>query len=210
MAHESFALPTELSQPVQRILNTTLDLIACLEKQIAKVEGWIADELGAYPAIQQLTTIPGIGPACSAGIAAEINPLERFLGRHQVGIRAATANVPRICATPKTPSPRSPDSGGPSRSLEASKPRIATCPKAGNTYLRYYFVMAAEQLRLYEPAYRRYYQRKYAETATHKHKRALVLTARKSVGLIVGLLHRNEPYRSLEGPPHLTYSAAER
>jgi len=46
--------------------------------------------------------------------------------------------------------------------------------------------------------WRCYYQGKYTETTKHKHKRALVLTARKSVGLFVGLLHRNEPYRSRE------------
>lgn len=70
--------------------------------------------------------------------------------------------------------------------------------KAGNAYLRYYFIQAAEQLRRYEPEYRRFYQRKYRESTRFKHKRALVLTARKSVGLCVGLLHRNEPYRSPE------------
>jgi len=44
----------------------------------------------------------------------------------------------------------------------------------------------------------RFYDRKYLEVNKHQHKRALVLTARKSVGLFVGLLHRNEAYRSEE------------
>jgi hypothetical protein len=70
--------------------------------------------------------------------------------------------------------------------------------KAGNSYLRYYLIQAAEHLRWREPDYQRYYQRKYTESTKHKHKRALVLTARKSVGLFVGLLHRNEPYRPKE------------
>ena len=63
-------------------------------------------------------------------------------------------------------------------------------PQRQKTYLR--------ALRKHIPEYRDFYARKYAEATKHKHKRALVLTARKSVGLIVGLLHRNEPYRSKE------------
>lgn len=39
----------------------------------------------------------------------------------------------------------------------------------------------------------------FKEATKHHHKRALVLTARKSVGLVVGLLHRNEPHRSQGG-----------
>ena len=46
---------------------------------------------------------------------------------------------------------------------------------------------------------RSFCQRKYQEVNKHPHKRALVLTACKSVGLFVGLLHRKEPYRSPEG-----------
>ena len=48
------------------------------------------------------------------------------------------------------------------------------------------------------PEYPPYYARKYRESTKHHHKRALVMTARKGIGLVVGLLHRNEPYRSEE------------
>lgn len=51
---------------------------------------------------------------------------------------------------------------------------------------------------MYEPEYQRFYRRKYREVRTPKHMLALVLTTRKSVGLFVGRLHRDEPYRSLE------------
>jgi hypothetical protein len=53
-------------------------------------------------------------------------------------------------------------------------------------------------MRKHIPDYADFYARKYREAAKHHHKRALVLTARKSVGLVVGLLHRNESYRSKE------------
>ena len=71
--------------------------------------------------------------------------------------------------------------------------------KTGNRYLRYYFIEAADRMRHAIPEYAAFYSRKYREAAKHHHKRALVLTARKGVGLFVGLLHRNESYRSEEG-----------
>ena len=71
--------------------------------------------------------------------------------------------------------------------------------KTGNRYLRYYLIQAADHMRKRIPEYTAYYARKFKEASKHHHKRALVLTARKSVGLVVGLLHRNEPYRSKGG-----------
>ena len=73
--------------------------------------------------------------------------------------------------------------------------------KTGNRYLRYYLVEAAEHLRLTIPSYKRYYESKYKEVTKHQHRRAVVLTARKAVGLVVGLLHRNEAYRPEESTP---------
>jgi hypothetical protein len=64
--------------------------------------------------------------------------------------------------------------------------------------LVYYFIQAADKMRQHIPDYAAFYQRKYREVTKHQHKRAVVLTARKSVGLIVGLLHRNEAYRPPE------------
>jgi hypothetical protein len=43
--------------------------------------------------------------------------------------------------------------------------------------------------------YRAYYERKYHEVRSHQHKRAIVLTARKLVRLVVRLLTTNQPYR---------------
>ena len=70
--------------------------------------------------------------------------------------------------------------------------------KSGNHYLRYYLIQAADKMRKYCAEYAEFYARKYKESSKHHHKRALVMTARKSVGLVVGLLHRDEPYRSRE------------
>jgi len=67
--------------------------------------------------------------------------------------------------------------------------------KTGNRYLRYYFIQAANRMRQSIPEYAAFYSRKYREATKHQHKRASVLTSRKSIGLFIGLLHRNEADR---------------
>ena len=197
VARESFPLHPDLTLPVQRILELTLDHIRFLEGQIQQVEAWIAAELASHPAIRQLATIPGVGPVFSSGIGAEIGDTRRFLQgtkwdkrrkRHRPrNLRDAEDAVAKLAGLWW---PRS-NSGG----FEAQDRRMA---KSGNRYLRYYFIQASDRMRHNIPDYADFYDRKYREASKHHHKRALVLTARKSVGLVVGLLHRNEPYRSRE------------
>ncbi len=198
VAHESFPLHPALTLPVQRILELTLDHIRFLEGQIQQVEDWITAELASHPAIPQLATIPGVGPVFSSGIGAEIGDTQRFLRgtkwdkrrrRYRSrNLRDAEDAVAKIAGLWW---PRS-DSGD----FQAQDRRMA---KSGNRYLRYYFIQASDRMRHNIPDYADFYARKYREASKHHHKRALVLTARKSVGLVVGLLHRNEPYRSKEG-----------
>jgi transposase len=196
-ASESFSLDDTLALPVHRILDLTLAHIRYLESQIKQVDQWIASELASHPAIAQLATIPGVGPVFSSGIGAEIGDVQRFLAppkwdkRRKCyrarNLRDAEDAVAKIAGLwwPRA------DSG----EFEAQDRRLA---KSGNRYLRYYLIQAANLMRLHAPEYKAYYARKYRESSRHHHKRALVMTARKSVGLIVGLLHRNEPYRSKE------------
>lgn len=47
--------------------------------------------------------------------------------------------------------------------------------------------------------YAAYYDRKYHEVPKHQHKRAITLTARKLVRLVVRLLTTNQPYRPRRG-----------
>ena len=48
---------------------------------------------------------------------------------------------------------------------------------------------------LHNETYLKYYQKKYAEVKTHQHTRAIVLTARKFIRLIYGLLSKNQLYK---------------
>lgn len=66
--------------------------------------------------------------------------------------------------------------------------------KRGNRYLRYYLVDATNSVRRYEVEYAMYYKKKYAETPKHKHKRAIVLTARKFTRLVDTLLRNHQLY----------------
>jgi transposase len=198
VSQESFSLDQTVALPVQRILDLTLQHIRFLEAQVDQVNAWIATELQAHPgSICQLITIPGIGPVYSSGIGAEIGGTQRFLHgtkwdkkRQRFRTRNLRDAEDAIAKIAGLWWPRS-DSGD----FEAQDRRMA---KTGNRYLRYYFIQAADKMRKYIPEYADFYARKYREASKHHHKRALVLTARKSVGLIVGLLHRNESYRSKE------------
>jgi hypothetical protein len=48
---------------------------------------------------------------------------------------------------------------------------------------------------MHDVSYAAYYEKKYNEVPKHKHKRAITLTARKLVRLVVRLLTTNEPYQ---------------
>ena len=197
VSQESFPLDDLLALPVQRILDLTLEHIRFLEGQIAQVDQWITTEVQGHPSIINLATIPGVGPVFSSGKGAEIGKTRRFLQspkwdkkrkrfrpRNLRDVEDAVAKIAGLWW------PRS-SSGD----FDAEDRRMA---KTGNRYLRYYLIQAANQMRRHIPEYADFYARKYHEASKHHHKRALVLTARKSVGLVVGLLHRNEPYRSQE------------
>lgn len=198
VVRESFPLDMALALPVQRILDLTLEHIRFLEGQVAQVDDWIAAELPSHPAIPQLATIPGVGPVFSSGTGAEVAGTQRFLQGKKWDKRRKRYRPRNLRdvedAVAKIAGLWWPRSG--SGDFEAEDRRMA---KTGNRYLRYYLIQAANKMRQHIPDYADFYARKYQEASKHHHKRALVLTARKSVGLVVGLLHRNEPYRSKEG-----------
>jgi transposase len=67
--------------------------------------------------------------------------------------------------------------------------------RIGNAYLRYYFCEAVLSVQRRDPEYAAFYQKKYAEARKHRHKCAMVLTARKLVRLVVHLLATNQPFQ---------------
>ena len=79
-----------------------------------------------------------------------------------------------------------------SADFQAEETRLT---RTGNRYLRYYLCEAANAVRMCDREYAAYYDCKFHEVRKHQHKRAIVLTARKLVRLVVRLLTTNQPYR---------------
>lgn len=197
VAEDSLSLPEALAKPVQAILDSTLDHIEHLEKQIDLINTEIQEMSRCNPDVAILQSVPGLGPVFASGLAAEIGAVGRFLDGEKwdkrkkryrpKNLRDAEDAVAKIAGLwwPKA------ESGG----FAAEDRKMA---KSGNKYLRYYLIQAADKMRRFIPEYKKYYRQKYKESTKHHHRRALVLTARKSVGLFVGLLHRQEFWRSEE------------
>lgn len=179
VAEEAYQLPPEWTAVIHDLINLNLRHIACLENLISRVETAIQQQMETIP--HTLETIPGIGPVFAAGIIAEIGDLARF-----------EYNEAKVAGYAGLRWPRSQ-----SDEFEAADRRMS---RSGNHFLRYYFCEAAQLVRLQAPEYRDYYHRKFQEVRKHQHKRAVVLTARKLVRLVVRLLTTNEPYRLRQVP----------
>jgi len=174
VACDSYALPEALVQPVHQILEWRLQHITFLEGQLKRLDTAIAEQLSAIP--HTLETIPGIGSVFAGGIVSELGDLARF--------EYDQAKVAKYAGF-KWKKHQSGD-------FTAEETHLT---RTGNRYLRYYFCEAANAVRMHDREYGAYYDRKYHEVRQHQHKRALVLTARKLVRLVVRLLTSNQAYQ---------------
>ena len=175
VALNSYHLPEPLQEPIQFILDLSLQHIAAMERQLKRISTAIEQLIAPIP--HTLDTIPGFGPVFSAGIISELGDLSRFHG-------CVEAQVAKLAGF-RWPRHQSAD-------FEAQDTHIT---RHRNRYLRYYFCEAANSVRMRDAEYAAFYQRKYNEVPKHQHKRAIVLTARKLVRLVVRLLTTNQPYR---------------
>jgi transposase len=174
VARDSYRLPEALKQPINLILGMGLGHISFLEQQEKRLNTAIAK--GMEPIPHTLDTIPGFGPVFSGGIITEIAGIERFdYNESKVAKYAGLKWRKRQSAE-----------------FQADETRLT---RTGNRYLRYYFCEAANQVRMRDREYAAYYDRKFREVRKHQHKRAIVLTARKLVRLVVRLLTTNQPYK---------------
>lgn len=172
-ARESFRLRPELARSEHFILDSLIRNIRGLKASLRDISRAVADQMKAFP--NTLTSVPGIGPVFSAGILAELGDIRRFPDDDAVAKMAGLVW------------PRRQSAG-----FDAQDRRLL---RSANAYLRFYLVEAANALRMHDASYRAYYESKYTEVPKHKHKRALVLTARKLVRLVFALLKRGQLYR---------------
>jgi transposase len=171
-AMDSYRPHPALNEPLNLILSATLENIRTLSQQIKKVDRAIEREIEKFP--NPLSSIPGLGPVFVAGIMAEIQDINRFPDQ------ASLAKFAGLFW-------RTSESG----SFRAEETSLG---KSGNAYLRYYIIEAVNSVRMHNAEYGRYYLSKYNESTKHKHKRALVLTARKLVRLVDAMLRHNRLY----------------
>lgn len=178
IAQDSYQLPDEWLTAVNTALSLSLRHVTGLQQLLTRLDTAIAAQMEQYP--NSLTTIPGIGPVFAAGILAEIGDLARFDYRHEKVASFAGLKW----------------SQHQSADFTAEETHLK---RTGSAYLRYYLCEAAQLVRMHSTEYRDYYQKKFDEVRYHQHKRAIVLTARKLVRLVVRLLTTNEPFRARLG-----------
>jgi transposase len=175
-ARQSYHLDHVLAEPVSLVLATTMATIRTLQAQLTLVDKTIARTLAAIPAARRtISSVPGLGAVWTAGLVAEIGSIHRFADD------AALAQYAGLVWHPY-------ESG-------AFQAQDTTMSKAGNAYLRYYLVEAANSVRLHCAEYQAFYAAKLAQSPKHDHKRAVVLTARKLVRLIDALLRAGALYQ---------------
>jgi len=173
----SYRLDECAYDPINIAISSSLNLIKVFEKQIKLIDKAILKTIIGLDsnAYNVLLSIPGIGRVCAAGILAEIGSINYFKHNSKlakyIGLswnRNQSGNF-----------------DGVERNLSSF----------ANKYLRYYIVEATSSCIRHNFLFiKSFYDRKYLEVTKHQHKRALVLSARKFVRLIFGLLHKNQYY----------------
>ena len=178
-ARESYRIREELSSSVTFILASIHRNITALSKALKELNKAIEGQSRGL--VNPLVSVKGIGPVYATGIVASIGDIKRFPCHDKLARYAGLVWKKR--QTGKS---------------ESEETRIVgECDK----YLRYYLVEAANSLRVHNEVYRSFYQKKYLEVNKHRHKRALVLTARKLVRLVFALLSKNQYYNQHKGLP---------
>lgn len=176
IARSSYRLNKAMTNPVNISLATMLNVIKHMESEVKKLDKEIAKIMKGLS--QTLTSVKGIGDVFAAGIVAETGDIKRFKDHNALAKYAGlTWNQHQ---------------SGEFEAEDTSRTRT------GNKYLRYYLIQAADSVRKHVPEYKYFYQKKYDEVPKHKHKRALVLTARKLVRLVFSLLNTRQLYTPSE------------
>lgn len=172
---ESFRISPELANSVNLILIHTVRNIRAYKESLKQIDKAIKEEMKVFP--NTLISIDGIGDILSAGIIAEIGYAESFQTNDQIAKFAGLIWPEK-------------QSG---KFISEDRRMI----KSANKYFRYYIIEAADSVRKRDVVFFNYYWKKYKEVKKHKHKRALVLTARKLIRVIFYLLKTGNRYKPI-------------
>lgn len=177
-ARNSYRLDKCLYEPLTISLASSYNCISAYQAEVKRIDKAIEKAIKGLNTTeyQSLLSIPGIGPVYGAGILSEIGSIKAFPNNDTL------AKYAGLVWTKKQ-----------SGNFEADDTSMS---KAGNRYLRYYLIEAANSVKNHVSVYNDYYYKKYDEVKTHQHKRALALTSRKLIRLIFGLLNNNQLFSS--------------
>ena len=154
-------LRTFTSEDLQRLLKeehlvlsaqANLDSISFFKQQIHGLEKVIKNKLKLNQAFNGLLTVPGIGNILAMTIMLEVGDIGRF---------AKVGNFTSYCRC------------APTQRLSDGKSKGSGNRKNGNRYLSWAFSEAAQMSRRYNQRFRRYHDRKAAQTNTIVAARAL-------------------------------------
>lgn len=175
-ARNSYRLDKCLYEPLTVSISCSFNCIAAFEKELKAIDSAILKTVqGLNPVEYQiLNSIPGIGKVFSAGILAEIGSIKCFKSNDALA---------KYC-------------GIVWKQHQSSEFEAEDTPmsKAGNRYLRYYIIEATSSVVRHCPEFKAHYDKKFAETTRHQHKRSLALTSRKLIRMLFGLLDKGQLY----------------
>ena len=175
-ARNSYRLDKCLYDPLTISITCSFNCISSYEKELKAIDSAILKTVKGLNPIeyQVLNSIPGIGKVYSAGILAEMGSIRCFTDNNSLA---------KYC-------------GIVWKQNQSGNFNAEDTPmnKAGNRYLRYYIIEAAGSVIRHCPEFKAFYDKKFAETTTHQHKRALALTSRKFLRMLFGLLDKSQLY----------------
>ena len=174
LAKQSYRLDNIASDSVTMAMASSFRLIQTFQNELNKLDKEILRLIEGYDNkyYQILTSIKGVGKVYAAGIIAEINDIHYF---------KSDDHLASYCGLRWKKN----DSGN-KHSNHTKQPN--TC----NTYLRYYIIEATQSILRFNEEYSSFYCRKKSEVKVNSYKRALVLTSRKFVRLVYGMLRDNK------------------
>ena len=156
------------SGPLEFRLRQLLAQMAFTQAQLADLDAELAKLVEGSP----ITTIPGIGMVCAAGILGEIGDITRFDSASK--LVAFAGCDPSVFESGQYTSPH------------------ARMSKRGSVYLRWYLWLAADRARMNDPVLADYYAKKRSEGKCHNV--ALSSVVRKLCAIIFAVLRDNKPY----------------
>ena len=175
-AGNSYRIDKCLYEPLTISISCSFNCISAFEKELKAIDDAILRTVkGLNPVeYQVLNSVPGIGKVYASGILAEIGSIQCFKNNDALA---------KYCGIVWKENK--------SGNFQAEDTPMN---KAGNRYLRYYIIEAADSVVRHCPEYRDFYEKKFAEVRTHQHKRALALTSRKLIRMLFGLLAKSQLY----------------